>query len=224
MCIGLLALYPFNATRLLCVFPRSLNSRFWARGRLYPVSIGEKIKRSCSPSWKKSKLGVNRTAWAGAWDVMIRLLLLASELLGLLCSHIDWTVPIPTGSLRSQEMRARPDPRLFILGLERSLTKGVGGSSWGTEASLFTRIQGSYCCCRCCCRRCCCSLPVLQGGFPACQPREASLTVGLEKRVSRWTSGRAKKSTGAVCPAFQSATEWTNFPLMASYFESEDFC
>lgn len=164
-CIALLALYPFNANRLLCVFPpRFLNSGFWARGRLYTVSIGEKIKRSCSPSWrkKKSKLGVNWTAWAGAWDVMIRLLL-ASELLGLLCSHIDWTAPIPTGSLRSQEIRARPDLRLFILGLERSLTKGGSGwvSRWGTEASLFTRIQGS-----CCCRFCCCScLPSPPGGF-----------------------------------------------------------
>lgn len=39
---------------------------------------------------------------------MIRLLL-ASELLGLLCSHIDWTAPIQTGSLRSQEIRARPE-------------------------------------------------------------------------------------------------------------------
>lgn len=176
-CIGLLALYPFNANRLLCVFSRFLNSGFWARGRLYTVSIGEKIKRSCSPSWKKSKLGVNWTAWAGAWDVMIRLLL-ASELLGLLCSHIDWTAPIPTGSLRSQEIRARPDPRLFILGLERSLTKGVGGSRWGTEASLFTRIQGSCCCCYCCS-----CPPVLQGGFLVCQPWEASLTDGLESRV-----------------------------------------
>ncbi|CAB1446099.1 unnamed protein product [Pleuronectes platessa] len=34
--------------------------------------------------------------------------------------------PVPTGSLRSQEIRARPDPRLFILGLERSLTQGGG--------------------------------------------------------------------------------------------------
>lgn len=47
---------------------------------------------------------------------MIRLLLLASEVQGLLCSHIDWTALIPTGSLRNQEIRARPDPRLFILG------------------------------------------------------------------------------------------------------------
>lgn len=82
------------------VFSSFVNSGFWARGRLYTVSIGEKIKRSCSPSWKKSKLGVNWTARVGAWDVMIRLLL-ASELLGLLCSHIDWSAPIPTGSLRS---------------------------------------------------------------------------------------------------------------------------
>lgn len=97
----LLALvYIFSMQTVYSVFStRFLNSGFWARGRLYTVSIGEKIKRSCSPSTKKSKLGVNWTAWVGAWDV-IRLLL-ASELLGLLCSHIDWTALIPTGSLRS---------------------------------------------------------------------------------------------------------------------------
>lgn len=204
--------YILSMQTVYCVFsPRFLNSGFWARGRLYTVSIGEKIKRSCSPSWKKSKLGVNWTAWAGAWDVMIRLLL-ASELLGLLCSHIDWTAPTPTGSLRSQEIRARPDPRLFILGLERSLTKGVGGSRWGTEASLFTRIQGS-----CCCRYCCSCLPVLQGGFLACQPWEASLTDGLENRVYPLLQRTRKKSTGAVRLSFQSCVEWTYFSFATLY-------
>lgn len=171
-----LALYHLSANSLPCFPHRFLNRGFWARGRLYTVSIGEKIKRSCSPSWKKSKLGVNWTAWAGAWDVMIRLLL-ASEVLGLLCSHIDWTAPIPTGSLRSQEIRARPDPRLFILGLERSPTKGVGGSRWWTEASLFTRIQGS-----CCCATAAAASLSYRGFFLACQPWEASLTDGLESR------------------------------------------
>lgn len=201
------------------MFPhRFLNRGFWARGRLYTASIGEKIKRSCSPSWKKSKLGVNWTAWAGAWDVMIRLLL-ASEVLGLLCSHIDWTAPIPTGSLRSQEIRARPDPRLFILGLERSLTKGVGGSRWWTEASLFTRIQGS-----CCCRYCCSCLPVLQGGFLACQPYEAPLTDGLESRVCPLLQRTRKKSTGAVRRSSQSCTEWTYLSFATLYTQAEDFC
>lgn len=58
-CPGLLAVYFFNANRLLCFPHRFLNRGFWAIGRLSTVSIGGEIKRSCSPSWKKSKLGVN---------------------------------------------------------------------------------------------------------------------------------------------------------------------
>lgn len=150
----------------VCFPPGCFNSGFWAWGRLYTVSIGEKIKRSCSPSWKKSKLGVNWTAWAGAWDVMIRLLL-ASELLGLLCSHIDWTAPRTNWILKKPRDPSPTRPEAVYSGFREVSDKkgGAGGSRWGTEASLFTRIQGS-----CCCRYCCCScLPVLQGGFLACQ-------------------------------------------------------
>lgn len=40
-----------------CVSLPSFYSGFWTRGRLYRVSIGDKIKRSCSPSWKKIEAG-----------------------------------------------------------------------------------------------------------------------------------------------------------------------
>lgn len=138
---------------------------------------------------------------------MIRLLL-ASELLGLLCSHIDWTAPIPTGSLRSQEIRARPDPRLFILGLERSLTKGGGWVEVRKQRRHFSPGSKAP---AAACRYCCSCLPVLQGGFLACQPWEASLTDGLESRVDPLLRRTRKKSTGAVRRASQSCMEWTYF-------------
>lgn len=51
-------LYILSMQTVYSVFSTSfVNSGFWARGRLYTVSIGEKIKRSCSPSWKKIEAG-----------------------------------------------------------------------------------------------------------------------------------------------------------------------
>lgn len=41
----------------VCFPPGCLIVAFGQRGRLYTVSIGEKIKRSCSPSWKKIEAG-----------------------------------------------------------------------------------------------------------------------------------------------------------------------
>lgn len=150
---------------------------------------------------------------------MIRLLL-ASEVLGLLCSHTDWTAPIPTGSLRSQEIRARPDPRLFILGLERSLTKGGGwvevmnrGVTFHPDPRLLL-------------------LPLLLQ-LPACPPGGFSSlsTLGSvahrrlgDSILNRCCSGRARSPHGAVRRSTQSCTEWTYLSFATLCTETEDFC
>lgn len=154
---------------------RFLNSGFWARGRLYTVSIGGENQEILFAFLGKKKIeaGGELNCLSRGLDVMIRLLL-ASLLLGLRSSHSDWTAPTPTGSLGSQEIRARPDSRLFVLGLVGSLTRkgGVGGSRLRSRGVTFHPEPGLLL-----------WPPLLQlparppGGFlQAVKPRKAPLT------------------------------------------------
>lgn len=97
------------------LLPPALFSSFWARMRLYTVSIRRENQEIVFAflGEKKSKLGVNWTAWVGARDVMIRLLL-ASELLGPTlqphwqdCTHTNWI-------LQSSEVDATPDCLFWV--------------------------------------------------------------------------------------------------------------
>lgn len=140
--------YTLSMQTVYCVFsPRFLNSGFWARGRLYTVSIGEKIKRSCSPSWKKIEaggelncmsrgLGCDDKAAAGKWSTRSTL-----QPHWLDCTHTNWILkkprdPSPTRpeavysgfrevsdkgggwvEVRNRGVTFHPDPRLLLLPL-----------------------------------------------------------------------------------------------------------
>lgn len=135
----------------VCFPPRFLNSGFWARGRLYTVWIGEKIKRSCTPSWKKIEargelncmsrgLGCDDKAAAGKWTTRCTL-----QPHWLDCTHTNWILKKPRDSIPTRpeagysgfrevsdkgggwvEVRNRgvtfhPDPTLLLLPLPLQL-------------------------------------------------------------------------------------------------------
>lgn len=138
---------------------------------------------------------------------MIRLLL-ASELLGpILCSHIDWDCTHSNWILECSVVDVTL--RLFILGFEGSLTEKEKKTGWvgrgeeqrrhfspGSKAPAAAVATAAAC------------LPVLQGGFLACQAWEASHTDGLETRVYPLLLLRTRvSSTGAVRQSYRQINE-----------------
>lgn len=145
----------------------------------------------------------------------------------LLCSSIDWTAPIPTGSLsvpkstRPQAVysgfRGVPDQKK-----NKKKTGWVGRGeeqrrhfSPGSKAPAAAVATAAAC------------LPVLQGGFLACQAWEASHTDGLEIRVYPLRPRTHVSCPGAVRRAPERLMKRTGFfppHICDAIHQKEDFC
>lgn len=129
----------------------------------------------------------------------------------LLCSSIDWTAPLPTGSL-SVPKSTRPQAvysgfRGVSDQKKKKKTGWVGRGeeqrrhfSPGSKAPAAAVATAAAC------------LPVLQGGFLACQAWEASHTDGLEIRVYPLRPRTHVSCTGAVRRAPERLMKRTVFP------------
>lgn len=193
-----LALYHLSANSLPCFPHRFLNRGFWARGRLYTVSIGEKIKRSCSPSWKKIEaggelncmsrdLGWDDKAAAGKWSTWSTL-----QPHWLDCTHTNWILKKPRDPSPTR-------PEAVYSGFREVSNKGGGwvevmnrGVTFHPDPRLLLL------------RYCCSCLPVLQGGFSSLSALGGVAHRRLGESIfTRFSSGRVKKSTGGRALIFQ---------------------